>query len=489
MKHFAAAFRYPERTMIDRRGARMNLFQGLKIAFRRLGKTPGFTAVAVLVLAFGIGPNSAIFSIVNAVLLRPLPFRDADRVVMVWETFLQKGFKIVPASGPNFGDWKEQNRVFEDMAAGFMLPEYGFNITGRGEPERVQAIRLTWNYLSVLGVQPLIGRSFLPEEDRPGAASAVLISNALWQRRFGSDPGVLGSSLGLDGGSYTVVGVLPPSMKSLGSFDVMLPLALGPDEQRSNHSYGVMARLKPGATLQQAQAEMETIAQRLARQYPETNSGWGASVTPAAEILSGQIGPVLLILLGAVGFLLLIACANMASLLLARAAGRTRDFAVCVALGAERRKIIGELLLESLMLSIAGGALGLLLAYWTVGALRGIVPDIIPRLKLMDIDYRVLGFTLAVSVATGLLFGLLPAWRAVEVRCGGDPEGGRARPRKRRQPAQPHRVAGCGSRAGPGPHRRGGPAGEELRPAGVGRSGLSAGEPAHPDREPAPGHL
>ena len=241
---------------------------------------------------------------------------------------------------------------------------------------------------------------------------SVIVSHGLWQRRFGSDPQIIGKGLALDGVSHTIVGVTPPEIQALGTFDLVLPLALGPGEQRLNHYVGVMGRLKPGVSLQQAQVELNTIAQRLAKQYPDTNAGWGVSVTPMTDLVSGMIGPVLLILLGAVGFLLLIACANMASLLLARAASRRRDVAICMALGAGRGRIVSELMMESILLALAGGALGLLIASWTVGALRAIVPDFIPRLKQMSIDYRVLGFTFAVSIATGVLFGLAPALKS-----------------------------------------------------------------------------
>jgi putative ABC transport system permease protein len=390
----------------------------LHATLRRLAQSPKFSLLAIFVLACGIGPNTAIFSIVSAVLLKPLPVRDSERLVMIWESYLQKGFRMLPASGPNYLDWKEQNRVFEDLAAGFMLPEYGFNITAGGEPERVQAVRLTANYLPLAGLRPVLGRTFSPDEDRPGGRHVVLISHGLWMRRFGSDSQIIGRALALDGISHTIIGVTPPEISALGTFDLVLPLALGPEEKRFNHFIGVMGRLKPGASLQQAQVEMNTIAQRLGRQYPDTNEGWGITVTPMTDLVSGMIGPVLLILLGAVGFLLLIACANMASLLLARAATRRRDIAVCMALGAGRGRIVSEFMLESILLALAGGAVGLLFAGWTVGALRAIVPDFIPRLKQMNIDYRVLGFTFVVSIITGVLFGLVPALKSSGTELG-----------------------------------------------------------------------
>lgn len=389
------------------------MLQDIRYAFRTLLKNPGFTAVAVIAIALGVGPNSAIFSIINAVLLRPLPYQDPDRVVMLWENSKARGFDQLPVSGPTFMDWKRECRSFEDMAPAFTIPEYGFNVTAGGEPERAQGGQAAANMFSVLGIKPVLGRYFLPEEDRPGGDSVVLIGHSFWQRRFGAARDVVGKSIGLDGRSATIVGVLPPEVEALGHVDVWLPIAQDLALlRRDHHNYGIVARLKPGATVRQAQAELDTIAKRLERDYPESNAGIGAMVIPMSEVIAGRIRPALMVMLAAVGFLLLIACANVASLLLARAASRQREIAVRAAVGASRWRVVRQLLTESVMLAAAGGALGVLLAAWSVRALRSQLPDIIPRLKDIGVDGSVLLFTLAISVLTGVLFGLAPALRA-----------------------------------------------------------------------------
>ncbi len=388
------------------------IVQDIRYGMRFLWRTPGFAIVVIFTLALGIGANSAIFSIVNAVLLRRLPFNDPERIVFVWETFQKQGFSMIPVSVPNFYDWKEQNRVFEDMATGFSVPEYGFNLTAGGEPERVNAAKFSSNYMGLMGIKPALGRTFLPEEDRPGGAPVAMIGYGIWQRRFGADRNIIGRTLGLDGAPYTVVGVMPPEFKSLGNFDVCIPVALDRAQSRTNHLVGVIARLKPESSLEQAQAEMTRIARSLEQQYPESNKGYGATVMPINQILSGPIAPVLVVLQVAVGLLLLITCANVASVLFARSLTRNKEIAIRIALGANRLRIVRQLLTESLLLSFAGGALGLFLAGWSVGMLRDMLPDLIPRLKEMGIDGRVLLFTLAVSVITGILFGLAPAFKA-----------------------------------------------------------------------------
>ena len=387
--------------------------QDLSYAFRAFAKNPAFTLIAVMTIALGVGPNSAVFSIVNAVLLRPLPYRDSDRIVILWETNRKLGFNMMPVSAPNFADWQRDSRSFEEMAPAFTIPEYGFNVTAGGEPERAQAGQAAWNLFSVLGVQPALGRAFLPEEDRPGGNPVVLISHSFWKRRFGASPSIIGRSIGLDGVNRTVVGVLPREVESLGKVDVWIPigrnLALDP---RNNHNFGILARLKPGVTARQAQAELDGIARRLEREYPATNAGMGALVVPINELLTGLLRPALLILLAAVTLLLLIACANVANLLLARGNARRKEIAVRVAIGASRGRILRQLLTESVLLGVAGGLLGLLLSAWSVGALRSQLPDIIPRLKEMGLDSRVVLFTVAISSLTGILFGLAPAVRA-----------------------------------------------------------------------------
>lgn len=392
----------------------MQLFlQDLRYGFRSLLRNPGFCAVAILALALGIGPNTAIFTMVNAVLLKPLPVPEPDRVVMIWGTLLKSGFDQLPVSAADYLDWKQQARSFNQMSAAFAMPEYGLNVSGAGDPERVPAALASKEFLPALGITPIAGRNFLPDEDRPGGRPAVLIGNALWQRRFHSDPAAIGRTLTVDGIPRTIVGVVPHELAEMVAADLWLPTAIDPNTlERQNHNYGVVARLKPGVTLAQARAEMTGIAQRLERAYPASNTGFGITMFPMAEMFTGRIRPVLLILLGAVGLLLLIACANLANLLLARAASREREIAIRGALGAGRRRIVRQLLTESLVLALAGGGLGLVLATWGVRLMRGIVPDMFPMLQHMGVDLRVLAFTLGISVLTGLLFGLVPAWRS-----------------------------------------------------------------------------
>lgn len=388
------------------------MWQDIQYAFRTFAKNPVFTLIAVITIALGVGPNSVIFSIINSVLLQPLPYRDADRIVMLWETNKQKGLNMLPVSGADFSDWKRDSRSFEDMAPAFTISEYGFNVTAGGEPERAQAGQAAANFFSVLGVEPILGRCFLPEEDRPGGNPVVIISQSFWTRRFGAAKDIIGRPIGLDGKSRTVVGVLPREVESLGRVDLWIPIAQDLAlEPRVNHQYGIMARLKPGVTATQARAEMDGIAKRLEQQWPATNAGTGAMVIPINELLTGLLRPALMVLLAAVGFLLLIACANVANLLLARGAARRKEIAVRAAMGAGRSRILRQLLTESVLLATAGGLLGVLLAAWTLHVLVSQLPDIIPRLKDISVDTRVLVFSLAVSILTGVLFGLAPALR------------------------------------------------------------------------------
>ena len=388
-------------------------WQDIRYGFRTLLRNPGFCVVAILALALGIGPNTAIFTMVNAVLLRPLPLPEPNRVVMIWSTLLKSGFDQMPVSGADYLDFKKEATSFEQMSAAFAIPEYGLNVSGVGEPERVPAANASREFLPALGIKPIAGRNFLEDEDRPGGSPAVLISNAYWQRRFHSDPSAIGRTLTVDGVARTIVGVVPHELGQIVAVDLWLPTAIDPSKpDRGNHNYGIVALLKPGVSAAQARAEMTVIAQRLEKAYPATNSGWGISLSPLSEMFAGRVRPVLIILLGAVGLLLLIACANLANLLLARAATREKEVSVRAALGAGRARLVRQLLTENLVLSAAGGLLGLLLAVWSVHILRSIMPDMLPLLQHMSVDLPVLAFTAILSLVTGVLFGLVPAWKS-----------------------------------------------------------------------------
>jgi putative ABC transport system permease protein len=386
------------------------LLRDLRYGFRGLARKPAFAAVAAIALALGIGANTAIFSVVNAVLLRPLPYRDADRLVMVWEKDAARGWLQSSVAPANFIDWREQNTVFEQIAAAF---DSSYNLAGAGEPERIQGQNVSASLFPLLGVEAALGRTFLPEEDRAGGGRVAIISYGLWQRRFGEDPRILGQPLTLDGEQVVVVGVLPRGFQFINrESDLWMPFLSGLPEaaqMRGDHFLRVVGRLKPGVTQAQAAAEMETIAARLQQQYPRTNSELGVTLVPLHEQLVGAIKPTLFILLGAVGFVLLIACANVANLLLARAAGRQKEIAIRQALGASRLRLILQLLTESMALAVVSGAFALLLAFWSARLLSALIPDNLSQSRGVAIDGRVLGFTLLLSLLTGIAFGIAPA--------------------------------------------------------------------------------
>jgi putative ABC transport system permease protein len=392
------------------------LWQDIRYGIRMLLKAPSVSIVATIALALGIGANTAIFSVVNAVLLRPLPFANPEQLMMVWETDSSRGQTRGTASYPNFADWREQNHVF-DYLASFYTND--FIMTGRGESSRLQGAVVNADLFPLLGATPILGRTFFKEEDKPGdAGRVVLLSQQLFRQRFNSDPNVVGQSMVLDGKNYTIVGVMPEAFQfPIQNDPVELWTTVALDHegnepvtgQRGAHYLRVIGRLKPGVSKEQAQAEMGAIGERLAQQYPDKNLHRSAAVEPTLEALVGNIRPALLILLGAVGCVLLIACANVANLLLARAMTRHKEMAIRSALGASRFQVVRQLLIESVLLSLLGGSLGLVLAVWWSDLLVALGKQNIPRALQVGVDWRVLAFTLLLSVLTGVVFGLVPA--------------------------------------------------------------------------------
>jgi putative ABC transport system permease protein len=398
------------------------MFEDLRYSLRGLARNPSFTLVAVVGLALGIGANSAIFTAMNAVLLRPLPYKKAEQLVLLWQLNRHNGVHEIKASAPDYSDWKEQNSVFQDIAAFNANSGLGLNLSGAGHPERISATSVTGNLFSVLGVTPALGRSFLPDEERPGAAPVCILSDGLWRRRFGADPKILGKAVTLNAEAWTVVGVMPAGFRFPQSVDPSVDLSVDlwvPAMVRStartkhaHHYLGVIARLKPGLSLDHAQSQLDALAGRMELQYPETNAGLGIRLVPLRTQITGNIRPALFVLFGATAFVLLIACTNLANLLLVRATVRQAEMSLRLALGASRTRLVRQLLTESALLGLFGGILGLILAFAGTRLLLNYSPSNLPRTNEIAVDGRVLAFTLGLSVLTAVIFGVVPALQA-----------------------------------------------------------------------------
>jgi len=385
------------------------MLQDLIYGVRWLRKNPGFTLLSVLMLAVGIGVNTAMFSVINAVLLRPLPYPEADRIVWMNESGPEVANRMI--SYPNFVDWRARNQVFESMST---IRAWFMNITGTDHPENINARMVTSDYFKVMGATPILGRDFTADDDKPDAAPVTLISYATWQQRFAGDPNVAGKQILLDDKAYTIIGVIPQGFAHHGP--PPLWVLIGPQNWQGRDvriGGNVIARLKPGVTIEQARADMNRISQELRQEYPVENAGANViNVKSLQDSITGNVSTALKILFGAVGLVLLISCANVANLLLARAAARRKEFAVRAALGASRLRIFRQMLIESLLLALTAGALGLLLATWTMALLSRVAHETVPRMNNVNLDAKVLGFSFVVSLLTGIIFGVLPALRS-----------------------------------------------------------------------------
>src|SRR4051794_5246508 len=392
-----------------------SLLSDVRYAARNLLRRPGFTIIAVITLALGIGANTAIFSAINALLLKPLPFPELDRVVAVWDKLPSRGIMHNEVAVGNYLDWQSQTQSFEQLA---LYRWWSANLTGIDPPERIQGFLVTANFIDVTGMKPIMGRTFSPEENQPGKDQVAVITYSLWQRRFGGDPNILDKTITINSIVRRVIGVMPERFNFPKGAEIYAPLQMTPElmKSRTSHGYYVIGRLKKGASIQNAQAEIDNVSARLEQQYPESNTGWGATVFPLVADMVRPYDTALWVMMAAVGFVLLIACANVANLMLARASGRQKEIAVRTALGASRWRIVRQLLTESVIVALIGGALGVLIGFWGIDALRAANPGeaakFAPGWYQLGINAPVLLFTLGISLGSGIVFGLVPALQA-----------------------------------------------------------------------------